>query len=223
MLAADILDALEEDIVFGVMLPQSRLIEERLAERFDAKRHVIREVFTTLEDLGLVVRVPNKGAVVSELTPVEVSEIYQVRELLEIKAGELTALPADVRITDTMAAVQKKHSAAVADQDYRAVFRLNIEFHRTQYSACPNTHLVQSINDYARKAHLIRAANYGEYGYMQRIVEQHWAIVEAMRSGQKAQLTELIRSHLHGSPEEYVRLYRIRYGHSAAGRAMSST
>ncbi|MGH6644759.1 MAG: winged helix-turn-helix domain-containing protein, partial [Bradyrhizobium sp.] len=65
MQAEQILGAIEEDIVFGVLPPQSRLVEERLAERFDAKRHTIREVFATLEDLGLVVRVPNKGAVVA--------------------------------------------------------------------------------------------------------------------------------------------------------------
>ena len=210
--ADQILNAIEEDIVFGVLAPQSRLIEDRLAERFDAKRHVIREVFSKLEDLGLIVRVPNRGALVHELTPQQVREIYDVRELLETSAAQWTPLPAPTSLLDRMTQIQAQHTPAVADEDFRAVFQLNIEFHRAQYSACPNGHLVQSIEDYARKAHLIRATKYGDAAHMRRVVEQHWAIIEAMRGEDRAALVALIRAHLPGSPEEYIRTYEIRYG-----------
>jgi DNA-binding GntR family transcriptional regulator len=213
-----ILNAIEEDIVFGVLPPQSRLVEERLAERFDAKRHVIREVFSSLEDLGLVVRVPNKGAVVTELTPAEVLEIYQIRELLETKAGALTPLPAAVELTTQMAEVQQRHTDAVANENFRDVFHLNIEFHRLQYSACPNRHLVQTIDDYARKAHLIRATKYGDRTHMKKVVDQHWAIIDAMKGNDNDRLVQLIRDHLPGSPEEYIRMYEIRYGRPSAAR-----
>lgn len=219
MQAEQILSAIEEDIVFGVLPPQSRLIEERLAERFDAKRHVIREVFTSLEDLGLVQRVPNRGAIVSELTPIEVREIYDMREMLETGAALRTRLPAPKAITDAMAAVQERHGAAVKAEDFRAVFHLNIEFHRTQFSACENRHLVQTIDEYARKAHLIRAIKYGDQAHMERVVAQHWAIIEAMKKRDQERLVELVRQHLPGSPEEYIRNYEIRYGRQHAQRA----
>lgn len=218
MQTQQILKAIEEDIVFGVLPPQSRLVEERLAERFDAKRHVIREVFSTLEDLGLVVRVPNKGALVTELTPVEVLEIYQIRELLETKAGALTPLPATLDLTSRMAVVQQKHADAVADENFRDVFHLNIEFHRLQYSACPNRHLVQTIEDYARKAHLIRATKYGDRAHMKKVVDQHWAIIDAMKGNDHERLVQLIRDHLPGSPEEYIRIHQIRYGNQSTAR-----
>lgn len=213
-----ILNAIEEDIVFGVLPPQSRLVEERLAERFDAKRHVIREVFSALEDLGLVKRVLNKGAIVTELTPAEVLEIYQVRELLETKAGALTPLPAAMELTIQMTEVQRRHTDAAANENFRDVFHLNIEFHRLQYSACPNKHLVQTIDDYARKAHLIRATKYGDRVHMKKIVEQHWATIDAMQGTDKDRLVQLIRDHLPGSPEEYIRIYEIRYGRRSAVR-----
>jgi DNA-binding GntR family transcriptional regulator len=218
MQTEQILNAIEEDIVFGVLPPQSRLVEERLAERFDAKRHVIREVFSALEDLGLVKRVLNKGAIVTELMPAEVLEIYQVRELLETKAGALTPLPAAMELTIQMTEVQRRHTEAVANENFRDVFHLNIEFHRLQYSACPNKHLAQTIDDYARKAHLIRATKYGDRVHMKKIVEQHWAIIDAMQGTDKDRLVQLIRDHLPGSPEEYIRIYEIRYGQRSAVR-----
>src|SRR5436305_14083436 len=148
------LSAIEEDIVFGVMPPHARLVEDRLIERFDTKRHLVREVFAKLEDLGLVVRVPNRGAVVAELTPEEVAAVYDMRELLETAAAQRTPLPTDPAVTARLTAIQERHEAAVAREDFRAVFHLNIEFHRAQYAACNNPYLVQAIDDFARKAHL---------------------------------------------------------------------
>jgi DNA-binding GntR family transcriptional regulator len=208
----EILNAIEEDIVFGVLPAQSRLIEERLADRFEAKRHTIREVFAKLEDLGLVVRVPNRGAVVAELTPEEVRAIYDMRELLETAAAQRTPLPTDPAVTARLTAIQERHEAAVAREDFRAVFHLNIEFHRAQYAACNNPYLVQAIDDFARKAHLIRAIKYGDRQHMRKVVEQHWAIIEAMGGRDHGKLVRIIKAHLPGSPEEYIRTYEIRYG-----------
>jgi DNA-binding GntR family transcriptional regulator len=212
MQTQQIVSAIEEDIVFGVLPPQSRLIEERLSERFDVKRHVIREIFSTLEDLGLVERVPNKGAIVTELTPTEVLEIYEVRRVLETHAGATTPLPASADLISQMEDVQRRHEAAVAAERFREVFHLNIDFHRLQYSACPNKHLVQTIHDYARKAHPIRATKYADPVHMKKVVDQHWAIIEAMKGRDNDRVVDLISAHLPGSPEEYIRIYNIRYG-----------
>lgn len=217
-----ILNAIEEDIVFGVLPTQSRLVEERLAQRFDAKRHVIREVFARLEDLGLVKRVPNRGAVVAELTPSEVHAIYDMREMLETAAARRTELPASASTTDAMAAVQEQHTAAVKNEDFRAVFHLNIQFHTVQYSACVNPYLVQAINGFARKAHLIRAVKYADRQHMERVIVQHLSIIEAMRGRDHEVLATLIRDHLPGSAEEYIRNYEIRYGRSADKRKIAA-
>ncbi|MCP3055496.1 GntR family transcriptional regulator, partial [Aurantimonas sp. LRZ36] len=60
----EIAAALEEEIVFGRLHPRERLIEEELASRFEAKRHIVRQALVELERLGLVERVRNRGAVV---------------------------------------------------------------------------------------------------------------------------------------------------------------
>ena len=222
MNAADILNAIEEDIVFGVLPPQSRLIEDRLAERFDAKRHIIRDVFSKLEELGLITRVPNRGALVDELTPEQVRQIYDVRELMETIAASWTPLPVPAELLARMTDIQFQHTKAVEDENFRAVFHLNIDFHRAQYSACPNRYIVQTIEDYARKAHLIRATKYGDAAHMRKVVEQHWAIIEAMKGIDQERLVDLVRAHLPGSPEEYIRNYQIRYGKQRRGSSAAA-
>ncbi len=180
--------------------------------RFDEKRHVIREVFSRLEDLGLVIRMPNKGAVVNELTPEQVRPIYEMRELLETNAAIRTLLPVKSSVIKELTRIQTLHEEATATENFRAVFRLNIEFHRAQYAACSNPYLVQSIEEYARKAHLIRATKYGDAAHMRVVVKQHWAMIKAMGNPDDAKLVELIRQHLPASPDEYIRIYKIRYG-----------
>jgi DNA-binding GntR family transcriptional regulator len=135
---ADIVRDLGEDIVFGVFHPKERLTEEDLIARFGVKRHVVREVLAQLDSMGLVVRVPNRGAYVRELTPEEVIEIYEVREILEVAAALRTPLPAPREVLVVLKEVQNQHSKAIADHDLRSVFRLNIQFHRHQFLACQN-------------------------------------------------------------------------------------
>ncbi|MGZ9709359.1 GntR family transcriptional regulator [Glaciimonas sp. GNP009] len=216
---ANLVQQLEEEIVFGVLHSKEKLVEEELAERFNAKRHVIRDVLDDLESAGLITRIPNRGAFVRELTPTEVIEIYEVREILEVAAAMRTPLPAPQAILTNMEEIQARHSAAIAAGDLRSVFYLNIEFHQAQYSACNNTKLVESIIECAKQAHLIRAVKYAEPGHLKKVEKDHLAIIAAMSGTDREILVAVVKAHLPDSPNAYIRAYEIRY----AGRTRSGT
>ena len=63
---------LENDIIFGWFPPGSRIIEDRVMERYDAKRNAVRNAFALLEKRGLLVRKPNRGVEVVDFTPDQV-------------------------------------------------------------------------------------------------------------------------------------------------------
>jgi DNA-binding GntR family transcriptional regulator len=211
---ADIVRDLGEDIVFGVFHPKERLTEEDLMARFGVKRHVVREVLTQLDSMGLVVRVPNRGAFVRELTPQEVIEIYEVREILEVAAAVRTPLPAPKDVVEGLKRIQDEHSTAIANNEIRKVFRLNIQFHHAQFTACENTKLVQSIMQYAQEAHLIRAIKYAEPGHLQKVERDHRKIIKAMEGRHREALVEIVRNHLPDSRNAYLRAYALRHGTS---------
>ena len=91
---ADVVKALEEDIIFGKLAPGTRLVEDVLLARFPVSRHTIRQALYQLEKLGVVTRERNKGAMVRRLSPDEVRQIYEVRELLQRQAALMIPLPA---------------------------------------------------------------------------------------------------------------------------------
>ena len=84
---ADIAKVLGEDIIFGRLAPGARLTEDTLIARFNVTRHFVRQALAELERTGIVVREKNKGVAVRSLSPREVSQIYEVRDLLQRQAS----------------------------------------------------------------------------------------------------------------------------------------
>ena len=70
---------LEEDIVIGRRHPRELLVEQDLCSAFNTHRGDVRLALFELERKGVVQRIPNRGAIVRDLSPEEVSQIYNVR------------------------------------------------------------------------------------------------------------------------------------------------
>lgn len=213
---------LYEDIAIGVFAFGCKLAEERLAERYETKRHVIRDAFVHLEVIGYVERIPNRGVFVSEPSPKTVREVYEVRAVLEKHAARHTALPAPVKTTDRMMAIQDQHTKAFHNSDFRAVLRLNSEFHRTQFSACRNETLAGAIREFARSTHQITALKFGHEADMMKIIDQHFAIIRAMQGNCNDRLVDAIVEHFNlRRVEEYAALYQSRHGNGGHSETVS--
>jgi DNA-binding GntR family transcriptional regulator len=78
-----IAETLREEILRGEIAPGQALRQEELAERFGVSRLPVRDALLRLEAHGLVHVYPNRGAFVISLSADEVTEIYEMRVLLE--------------------------------------------------------------------------------------------------------------------------------------------
>jgi DNA-binding GntR family transcriptional regulator len=85
----EVLEALRASIVNGRLAPGARLIERELISMMGVSRTVIREALRQLEAEGLVDVVPNRGAIVRELTVEEARDLYAIRALLEGLAARM--------------------------------------------------------------------------------------------------------------------------------------
>lgn len=74
---------LRDKISLQTILPGARVTEEELANTYDIPRAMAREVLATLEDRGLITRIPNKGAVVAILDMEMIHALYEIREALD--------------------------------------------------------------------------------------------------------------------------------------------
>src|SRR5712664_2477891 len=99
--------SLEEDIVLGRRHPREHLVEQDLCERFKTHRGDVRLALFELEKKGILQRIPNRGAIVRDLSPKEVREIYAVREELEVMAVRVLLFPVAKSDLNKLAELQR--------------------------------------------------------------------------------------------------------------------
>lgn len=78
-----IADVLREQILSGKIAGGAPLTQQTIAENFQVSRIPVREALLLLQAEGLVELIPHKGAAVVELSARQVTELFELRCLLE--------------------------------------------------------------------------------------------------------------------------------------------
>ncbi|MEO8780868.1 MAG: GntR family transcriptional regulator [Bradyrhizobium sp.] len=210
--AAVIARRIEEDIVLGRRQPRERLIEQDLCDLFQTHRGDVRLALFELEKKGLVERIPNRGAMVRGLTPSEVTEIYAVREELEVMAVRIIPFPVAPADINRLEELQRQHSAAVVKGDLLTVFYSNLRFHQMVFGLCGNACLIETIEMLAQKVYGIRSYAHAFPQSLDRARRDHLDMIKALRGSRRDALIALTRRHLEPSPQAYIKAYERRFG-----------
>jgi DNA-binding GntR family transcriptional regulator len=201
----DIANALREDIIFGRLAPGTRLVEDHLMARFSASRHFTRQALYELERLGVAVREKNKGVSVRMLTPDEVRQIYEVREMLQRQAALLIPLPASAALIDTLEQIEARYVKALRKRDFSALHEANDAFHVVLFSACGNRYLVESIQHYMLLSLPVRATKTTDIAHAQQSARHHSIMIQMLKGSDNWALAQLCVDHLQGAKHDYLR------------------
>ena len=204
--------SIEEDIVLGRRHPRERLIEQDLCDLFHTHRGDVRLALFELEKKGIVERIPNRGALVRGLTPVEVTEIYAVREELEVMAVRIIPFPVASGDISKLEELQRQHAAAIARGDLLTMFYSNLRFHQVLFGLCGNACLIETIDLLAQKVYGIRSYANAFPKSLDRARRDHVDMIKALRGSRRDELIALTRRHLKPSPEAYIKAYERRFG-----------
>lgn len=125
--------------------PGDRLPIEELAAALDLSPMPVREALRRLDAAGLVEHVPHRGARVTEISVVDLREIYELRLSLETLAMRHAAerfTDEDGQLaTDALA----RHVAAYERDDLRESLAAHAEFHFALYGAARSRWLLRLI------------------------------------------------------------------------------
>ena len=91
-----VFNTLRQAILRGELKPGERLMEIALSQRLGVSRTPVREAIRMLEQEGLVIMIPRKGAQVAEISEKDLKDVLEVRLGLE----ELAVRIACQRITE---------------------------------------------------------------------------------------------------------------------------
>src|ERR1700726_1444937 len=89
-LPSAVADKLREQIIRGEIPEGAQLRQDAIATQYQVSRIPVREALRQLDAEGLITIVPNRGAVVPELSPDDIEELFSIRALLEPEVLKLS-------------------------------------------------------------------------------------------------------------------------------------
>lgn len=160
VLGQELVRALEEEIVSGRLAPETRLVEEEVAQRFGISRSPVREALRRLEQDGLVVREARRGIWVTPISRADLDEVYSCRIALEGLAAEQAALSRTEQhiaaLRTAFGAMDRAHEAG----DVIAYFRGNLAFTDAIHEAAGNATLRRLLAGIGKQAQRYRYLAY---------------------------------------------------------------
>ena len=121
-------ERLRDLLLSGDLAPGTSLQEIPLARALAVSRNTLREAARTLVAEGLLSRAPHKGIVVSSLTPDDVNELFEIRELLELAALDRACAQPDKVLPVLRDKVEGLRRAVMARKE-RDVIEMDLGFH----------------------------------------------------------------------------------------------
>lgn len=207
-LADDVIERLRRAIWSGRLAPDERLREEVLAELLGVSRGPIREALVQLEREGLVVKQPNRGAVVARLSREDLDEVYTLRLAIERLAVQQAVRHADERhfaqmqdVVDRMAAYSDAYTEQMAAT-------LDVRFHEILYQSARHKRLYESWATLKPQIHIfLLSRNVANPDFREMSVQSHQAILDAIRQRDEALAVALIETHLREAYERILHQY----------------
>jgi DNA-binding FadR family transcriptional regulator len=198
---------LEEHLESGDQLPS----ENELSEALAVSRNIIREALTTLVAEGIIVKQPGKGTFVSEFDREQVAETLSTvigqrgvpaKELDEFRiALEIGALELAVRRITDERLEELSHILERFEQkqrEGRSVAKEDIDFHLALLRATENAGFMEMAPLIAagfRERVVEHPAAIRRAGPGRNRVENHWAILHALRRRDLVAAQEAMRAH----------------------------
>ncbi len=185
---------LREAILQGDLRPGQKLKQQELAERLGMSATPVREVLRILEAEGLLVHIPHQGVFVAEASPENTEEITPIRVALESLAVKLAVPRLSQDDIANLERLAQGVEQAWQEMDLARVRRNNYHFHTTIYRACGSQILCGMIGRLWPR--FATDLLWMIPGRAERSIEQHRALLEAIKSRDATGAAALMAEHI---------------------------
>ena len=166
---------LERLIVQGTLKSGQKLSEPDIAKRFRTSRSPVREALRRLEQVGLVVIEPRRGASVKAPNERDIADMLAIREALEGLAARLAAERAD----DDDIARLRACTEDAGDEDDDPTLTL-LDFHEAVILAAKNTALQAMLRGSLNLFRMVRSMPADHHARKALAAGEHRAVFEAI-------------------------------------------
>ena len=193
---------LRSDMRQGKIGYDDRLVDHEIAASLNVSRMPVREALMQLKSEGYLDGTP-RGFVLTQFTPLEINNIFDVRRLLEPPAGGEACRHASPEGLDRMRAAVDHAFATHQAQDVIGNLQANWEFRAAWVSMVPNPQLIETMNRLRDRADLARLLALRDEAFRGATLERARGILEAFIEKNAEQVKTRIDENLRLCALEY--------------------
>ena len=194
---ADIVfDQLFEEIVTLVLLPGTKISEAEIARRFGVSRQPIRDAFRRLGNLDLLKIRPQRATVVRRFSLEEIENTRFLRCAIDLEVIERACARWDAQSAQALAENMAQQQEALQASDTVRFHDLDYDFHKLICDKANLPMAFETIKACKRQVDRLCVLSLSHDETRATILEDHFAIADALERGDVAQARALLRQHL---------------------------
>lgn len=191
-----IFDELYRKIIRLEMLPGTKLSESEVAKTFGCSRQPVREAFTRLADLNLLLIRPQRATIVRHFSRKVITDARFIRGAIELEIIRQAIDARDTAFDAELKMCLKAQRAAISAEDTETFHDLDYEFHKLLCHSGKRPSAFKLIS--ANKAQVDRLCmlSLTSPEAMEALFQDHTELFEAILSGDQEKGQTILRSHL---------------------------
>jgi DNA-binding GntR family transcriptional regulator len=195
-LHATVLARLRDMIVEGDLAPGARLNERVLCAQLAVSRTPLREAMKMLAAEGLLALLPNRGAMVPELSADDIRHTFELMAALEAANGELACARIAAEELDEIRALHYEMLACYARRDLPGYYRRNHAIHALINLAARNPVLTQTYRTINARIQALRFRSNFNREKWEAAVEEHEQMIDALAKRDGVRMRAILTQHL---------------------------
>ena len=196
-----VFNTLRDAILKGDLKPGERLMELQLASKLGVSRTPIREAIRMLEQEGLAVTTPRKGAEVAKMTLKDMEDVLEIRDALD----ELAVRIACQKITDEqlkqLEDVKELFEKNTQTNNVKNIAEADVSFHDVIYEATGNPKLVTLLNNLREQVYRYRVEYIKDPKNYPTLIAEHEAILDSLKNRDVKNAVEAMHVHVANQAE----------------------
>ncbi|MBO5070401.1 MAG: GntR family transcriptional regulator [Roseburia sp.] len=191
-----VFQTLREAILKGELKPGERLMEVQLAEKLGVSRTPIREAIRMLEQEGLAVTIPRRGAEVAKMTEKDMEDVLQIREALDELAVSIACEQISLEQLEMLKQAMREFEESTKSGEIKKIAEMDVLFHDVIYQATGNPKLVNMLNNLREQMYRYRVEYLKDEKNYPTLIQEHKQIVEGLSKKDKEKVTAAMHMHV---------------------------
>ena len=190
-------DNLRAAILSGSLPPGSRVTVRPLSEQLGLSPTPIKAALAALEREGFLIAVPHRGYFVPEVGTDDLLELYELREAVDGIAARRAAASTDhAQLAQQLQRLLEKQRKAISGNNIHSYGELDLTFHRLIWEGSGSRRLLPIAENLIAQVRLGNRLSAQAPGRLPAAVDEHEAIIEAIREGDPRAAERHIRRHV---------------------------